>query len=444
MKSRGGLKHYGVKMLLELRLENFKNFKEFTVFSMVPQPEIRNLKYSVLKRKISGTREPQKALCSSVIFGPNASGKSNLIIAVEILKRIVLRGNILDDESVNFSASSLSLAPNSFLGKNTPVYIGISFITGELKIDYDLILALGGFLGNSIDRCVIGEKLSVNEKPVFDRKERHIELYNHPIMKEKFKVKGYKDLIIQLINEGLQPTDVFLSNGFKCLVSPELSNLILAWFRNSLTIHYCRDEANNFSELIKSNSGNIFENINKIANAIGITSHSFYFKELWRNENKTLLQSLVKDLKGNLRSIDSETYESKGTLRLMFLVPIVLEALKKGSILFIDELEVSIHPMVIMNLVNIFHNDEINKNRAQIIFTSNNPSLMNDNLFRLDEIKFIDRDKGGSSVVYSLSEIENNGERKNINPIGYCKDYLLGKYGSIPTNNFDDLFFFRN
>ncbi|MFR1026075.1 MAG: AAA family ATPase [Parasutterella sp.] len=211
MKSRGGLKHYGVKMLLELRLENFKNFKEFTVFSMVPQPEIRNLKYSVLKRKISGTREPQKALCSSVIFGPNASGKSNLIIAVEILKRIVLRGNILDDESVNFSASSLSLAPNSFLGKNTPVYIGISFITGELKIDYDLILALGGFLGNSIDRCVIGEKLSVNEKPVFDRKERHIELYNHPIMKEKFKVKGYKDLIIQLINEGLQPTDVFLS-----------------------------------------------------------------------------------------------------------------------------------------------------------------------------------------------------------------------------------------
>ena len=153
MKSRGGLKHYGVKMLLELRLENFKNFKEFTVFSMVSQPEIRNLKYSVLKRKISGTREPQKALCSSVIFGPNASGKSNLIVAVEILKRIVLRGNILDDESVNFSASSLSLAPNSFLGKNTPVYIGISFITGELKIDYDLILALGGFLGNSIDRC---------------------------------------------------------------------------------------------------------------------------------------------------------------------------------------------------------------------------------------------------------------------------------------------------
>ena len=112
-------------MLLELRLENFKNFKEFTDFSMVPQPEIRNLKYSVLKRKISGTREPQKALCSSVIFGPNASGKSNLIIAVEILKRIVLRGNILDDESVNFSASSLSLAPNSFLAK-TRLYTLVS------------------------------------------------------------------------------------------------------------------------------------------------------------------------------------------------------------------------------------------------------------------------------------------------------------------------------
>lgn len=429
-------------MLLELRLENFKSFKQFTVFSMVPQPEIRNLKYSVLKREISGAQEPSKALCSSVIIGPNASGKSNLIVAVEILKRLVLRGNILDDESVNFSASSLSLVPNSFLGEDTPVRVGISFITGGLKIDYDLILELGGFLGDSIDRNVVGEKLSVNEKPIFDRKEDLIEIYNHPILKEKFEVKGYEDHIFQLINEGLQTTDVFLSNGFKCLVSPELSNLILSWFRNNLTIHYRRDEANNFSELIKSNSDDILENINKIANAIGSTSYSFYFEELWRKENGIQLQSLVKDKKGNLRSIDSEIYESKGTLRLLFFVPILLEALRKGSILFIDELEVSIYPMVIMNLINIFHNNEINKNGAQIILTSNNPSLMNDNLLRLDEIKFVDRDKRGISVVYSLSEIENNGERKIINPIEYCKDYLLGKYGSIPTNNFDD--FFKN
>lgn len=66
----------------------------------------------------------QKALCSSVIYGPNASGKSNLIVAVEILKGIVLRGNILEDESVNLSVSSLSLVPNSFLGKDKPVHIG--------------------------------------------------------------------------------------------------------------------------------------------------------------------------------------------------------------------------------------------------------------------------------------------------------------------------------
>lgn len=312
-------------------------------------------------------------------------------------------------------------------------------------MEYDLYLHLGGFLGDSIERGVVGEKLSVNERPVFDRKEKHVWLFNHPLLKERlFNSKKNKDLISQLINESLQSTDVFLSNGFKCLVSRELSDLILSWFRNNLSIHYHRYETNNFSELIKSNPDDILEDINKIASAIGSTSHSFYFKELWREENKTLLQSLVKDMKGNLNSIDLETYESKGILRLLFFVPFILEALKKGSILFIDELEVSIHPMVIMNLVNIFHNNDINKNGAQIIFTSNNPSLINDNLFRLDEIKFIDRDKGGISVVYSLSEVENNGERKIINPTEYYKDYLLGKYGSIPTNNFFDLFLRTN
>ena len=166
-------------MLLEFRLENFKSFEDPTVFSMVPTPKQTDLEYSLLKKKITGIRKEQRALCSSVIYGPNASGKSNIICAVDFLRNVVLRGNILDSSSVsslNPSASLLSLVPNSSLNKEKPVSLGITFLTEELKIDYDLELELGEFLDKSFERFVSYEALKINEKPIFERRKDNIEV----------------------------------------------------------------------------------------------------------------------------------------------------------------------------------------------------------------------------------------------------------------------------
>ena len=94
----------------------------------------------------------------------------------------------------------------------------------------------------------------------------------------------------------------------------------------------------------------------------------------------------------------------------MRLFPQAVEAVKNGSVLVVDQLDASINPMAIMSLINIFHNDEINKNGAQLIFATCNPIYLNPNLFRRDEIKFVNKEDGSGSTIYSLSDFGTEGE----------------------------------
>ena len=83
-------------MLLEFRMSNYKSFKDETVFSLIPAPKQKGLDYSILHATVG--RKAYKGLCSAVIYGPNAAGKTNIIGAMDSFKTIVLRGNIRNDD----------------------------------------------------------------------------------------------------------------------------------------------------------------------------------------------------------------------------------------------------------------------------------------------------------------------------------------------------------
>ena len=132
-------------MLLEFRTRNYKSFADEMVFSMTPAPKQKGLDYSVLTQK-AGSKD-YKGLCSAVIYGPNASGKTNVIGAMDTFKSIVLRGNInnADAVSLNVAASSLELVPNCN-GSAAPTEFGIRFVDNGLFVDYSIIIDLGTFL----------------------------------------------------------------------------------------------------------------------------------------------------------------------------------------------------------------------------------------------------------------------------------------------------------
>ena len=118
--------------------------------------------------------------------------------------------------------------------------------------------------------------------------------------------------------------------------------------------------------------------------------------------------------------------ESMGTRNLLFLTGPVLEILDKGMVLVVDELGSSLHPLLVRRLVELFQNSRFNKKGAQLIFTSHDTSLLDQDLFRRDQIWFVEKDRDQASKLYPLSDFS---PRKNE---ALERGYLMGRYGALP------------
>ena len=96
--------------------------------------------------------------------------------------------------------------------------------------------------------------------------------------------------------------------------------------------------------------------------------------------------------------------------------------------------------LALMNIINIFHNDEINIHHAQLIFNTHNPIFLNGNIFRRDEIKFVERNKDQASSIYSLAEFGTSGTYGVGKGEDYMKNYFVSRYGAIKDIDFTPIF----
>ncbi len=121
------------------------------------------------------------------------------------------------------------------------------------------------------------------------------------------------------------------------------------------------------------------------------------------------------------------TDESNGTRNLLFLTGPVLDVLRRGVTLVIDELDTSLHTLLVRELVRLFHRPDTNTGGAQLIFTTHDTSLLDaPDLFRRDQIWFVEKKRDQSSELVSLSEFS---PRKNE---ALERGYLMGRYGAVP------------
>ena len=124
--------------------------------------------------------------------------------------------------------------------------------------------------------------------------------------------------------------------------------------------------------------------------------------------------------------------ESAGTLKMFALYLSLQEVMETGGVLFVDELNSRLHPLLVRNFLINFLDSSINKNHAQIIFTTHDSWTLSNNLLRRDEIWFTEKDRDGISSLYSLADFVNEDGQKIRKDENYEKNYLLGKYGAIP------------
>lgn len=438
-------------MLLNFEVENYKSFQKKAVFSMEPAPKQHGLDYSILTEKINNKNV--KSVCSSVIYGPNASGKTNIIGAMDTLRAIVLRGKICNAENQgtpNEAAYNLELIPNNLCNEVQPVVFKIEFVENNMKFKYELSLMVGLFLDNTYHRSVKNECLMINDTLVFCR-DKEVEIGDFKQIKDYVtsQITSDRSTMQNLINQSLVADELFITNGFKLIVSPSIAKIITDWFAEKFMVIYRADNVHlirRFSDP-KKKTKFVEKTVNDAAKIFGINSNSLAY--ITNGEDgEARLCSIMLDKKdnddesnGHVKAVLAEIFESFGTIRFINLFPLVIKAITTGSTLVVDEFDASIHPMALMSIINIFHNDDINKKRAQLIFNTHNPIFLNPNIFRRDEIKFVEKnDATLLSEIYNLSSFGTSGSNGVRKSGDYMKNYFISQYGAIKSIDFSPIF----
>ncbi|MBE5739229.1 MAG: ATP-binding protein [Clostridiales bacterium] len=428
-------------MLLEFKAKNFKSFKDELVFSMIPAPKQKGLDYSIQKKYIG--KKAYTSLSSAVIYGPNAAGKSNIVAAVDVLKNIILRGNIKNTETAptpNMAAYSLELIPFRTNKKQANTLFEIKFIENNLLFEYILEVDLGRFLQYDYHRKIVLERLLINNHIVMERTS------NNLLVEPCKNIKGINqyfnnsvfnniDEVVDIAIGGLDQEELFLMNGFKTIFAKQLVSMISSWFENELIVLYHSDRVKATPHLLEKKEDAIYveKTLTQAAKIFGISSNALGYKIV--NDTPTLV-SLFQESKKGGTAIPAEIYESFGTLRFVREFPVIIEAIAKGATLVVDEFDASIHPMALMNIINIFHNDDVNRTQAQLIFNTHNPIFLSSGLFRRDEIHFVERSDLNGSSHYTLADFKTVGDKAVRNGADYMKNYFVNQYGAIRDIDF--------
>lgn len=436
-------------MLLEFKIKNYKSFVEESCFSMVAAPKQKGLDYSLMKTKVKG--KEIRGLSSSVIYGPNAAGKTNIIGAMDVLRAIILRGNIRNSEeksSPNPAAAALELIPNNNAIEGKPVCFSVEFYEEDagdkFRILYELGIDLGGFLDEEYPRKIVSENLFVNGEPIFQRAD---DLYigNMKAIKEYLSdvTEQNVESVSEIAKNSLSKDELFLTNGFKLVFSQRFVKLIVDWFSNKFMVIYRADSMQLIKKFADPKKKAIYveKTTDKAAKLFGVNSNAVGYV-VREDESDAKLYSVFQDMKNKKSAaIAAEIFESYGTIRFINMFPLVIKAIQTGGTLVVDEFDASIHPIALMSIINVFHNDDINIHHAQLIFNTHNPIFLNSNLFRRDEIKFVERDDDShQSILYALSDFGTTGDRGVRKHEDYMGKYIISQYGAIKDIDFTPIF----
>lgn len=366
---------------------------------------------------------------------------------MDVFRTIVLRGNIKNAEeknTPNAAASALELIPNNKLTVPEPVEFSVEFLENNYCIRYEVCMDLGGFLDVDYARNILSETLTVNGEVIFDRKETLV-VGNMKVIQEYLMdvTANNREKAGEIAKYSISSDELFLTNGFKLIYAPRFTKLILEWFTNKFMVVYRADSMQLIKRFADPQKKAIYveQTTDKAAKLFGINSNAVGYV-VRDDEPEAKLFSIFKDIKGKKSAaVASEIFESYGTIRFINMFPLVIRAIQTGGTLVVDEFDASIHPMALMSIINVFHNDDINIHHAQLIFNTHNPIFLNSNLFRRDEIKFVERDDDSHySTIYSLADFGTTGDKGVRKHEDYMSKYFVSRYGAIKDIDFTPIF----
>ncbi len=420
-------------MLVKFSITNYKSFMTTQSLVMTANNAAELQKENTF---ISPVSNLPHLLRSAVVYGPNAAGKSNLIHAIAFMKKFVRSSAKESQES-----EQIDVTPFLFNreGSQNPSEFEIVFIQNDIRYRY-------GFAVNS--ERVMEEWLFAYPKGKaqkwFERKyspkDKKDAWYFGPNFTGNRKVRQdatrsnalFLSTAVQLNNEQLKP----IFNWFvsKLMVIDDARNI-----SHELSASQCEKEekkkrilkfmnaadlsiADISSEKRKFSANDWFPNMSQKFKKI----FAERFSEILKDEMMSYL-FFIHPSSDNSKDISLRLEEeSLGTQKIFALASQWLDVLDNGSVLFVDELGTSLHPLMVRFLLNLFHNSETNRNNAQLIFNTHDTTILNQDLIRRDQIWFVEKDKENTTHLYPLSDYKpRKGE-------AIQKGYLYGRYGALP------------
>ena len=421
-------------MLLQFSVENYLSFKEQAVLSLVPSSD----KEHSNNINDNGTF---KGLNTIAIYGANASGKSNLFKAVTIsLNMIRSSANTQVDQLLPVVPFKLDDE-----SKGKPSAFELQFVAGDGK---KYIYGFSALPDRIVEEYLYGYNTNRPTK-IFDRTETDSYSFSRTTKKElepiiRFTTKNrlFISSATLLNAESTRKAYEWLAKGIDTFMNiTELQNRAFAFYMDD----YDKSSRANIEftkELFKAADISIsdidysYRKIDELppdVPRIMINNESILPAVEIRQEVNT--EHIVTDEDGNVKKYNlSLQEESLGTTMLFLYAPFLKETLDKGKVLFIDEIDRSMHPFVVSYLIDLFSSNR--NNGAQLIVTTHDTSQLSLERFRRDQIYFTEKNlKTGASDLYSLDDFE-KPVRKDEN---IRKKYLQGRYGAIPYVHAEDL-----
>ena len=254
---------------------------------------------------------------------------------------------------------------------------------------------------------------------------------------------GYQDaetlkLLVNSVVQNMDEETLFLTGGFKSTISKGTADKIINYLSDSILVTLSFSDMLHatktamLSESIPTDNNimlieELFDRIIKAAD-FGPQQIGWQTKEKGGNRQNIHELEMVSIYKNII--IPSDLMESEGTTRLLIFAPMLRHYLAEGGLLMIDEMDNAIHPEIMKSIIALFSNPEVNKNGAQLIFTSHNPIYMEKDLLRRDQILFTERDADTyESTLYSLGDFGSVDVR---NDQSFMRNYFKGRYSRLP------------
>ena len=427
-------------MLINFRFANCRSFYDETNLSMQATADstLSEINTFTVNEKVMDKGD-NELLKSAVIFGGNASGKSNIMKAFTYMVNVVRLSSaqipiVAGNEQFAFQADA----------NQKPSLFEVEFIPNGIYYKYGFELAGG----------------AVCHEWLYKREERLVKVFER--INGKIEIMGLPDQVINLIKIPAATLFVSIGNHFNLVINRYLNDVIV-WFSNNLIVF--ENMANSLDIYTMENGKYKEQALDILKRAdIGISDFEVVKDKIATVEtqndilslntqmqiNPALIAGQIKAENESVYHIDVETdfdvygennevvgrkpvmlfkengFNSEGTVRLFCYLGWILAALDQGRTIFIDEIDAKLHFLVADYIIGLFNSIEHNPKNAQLICTAHNVMLMDDGL-RRDQIYFTSKDKYGKSSLVSLSDY--NGVRKNDL---FSKRYLAGFYASLP------------